>query len=156
MDDKQAAYDTYLPLAMSAIVRGDNAAARAAYEEMKKTGAKGASLAAAGVADLALYEGDAKTALALSKAGAAEDQTEGNTTALAGKQILVAEALALQGDTKGAAATARQALSTDDSDGVQIPAAMFFLAAAPRPTQPGSVRSSATARWNRGHKPGES
>jgi serine/threonine protein kinase/tetratricopeptide (TPR) repeat protein len=128
VDDKLAAYDTYLPLAMAAVVKGDNAAARAAYEEMKKTGAKGVSLAAAGLADLALYEGDSKTTLALSKAGVAEDQTGGNTTGLAGKQILVAEALALQGDANGAAATARQALSRDDSDGVQIPAAMFFLA----------------------------
>ena len=128
VDDKQAAYDTYLPLAMAAVVKGDNAAARAAYEEMKKTGAQGASLAAAGLADLALYQGDSKTALALAKAAAAEDQTADNMTGLAGKQILVAEALALQGDAGSAAATARQALSKDDSDGVQIPAAMFFLA----------------------------
>ena len=128
VDDKLAAYDTYLPLAMAAVVKGDNAAARAAYEEMKKTGAKGLSLAAIGLADLALYEGDPKTAIALSKTGVATDQAENNTIGLAGQQVLVAEALALQGDAKGAAATARQALSKDDSDGVQIPAAMFFLA----------------------------
>ena len=52
----------------------------------------------------------------------------GDTVGLAGQQILLAEALALQGDVRGAAANARQALTADDSDGVQIPAATFFLA----------------------------
>ena len=128
VDEKLAAYDTYLPLAMAAVVKGDNAAARAAYEGMKKTGANGVSLAATGLADLALYEGDPKTALAVSRAGVTTDQAENNTIGMAGKQILVAEALTLQGNVKGAIASARQALSKDDGDGVQIPTAMLFLA----------------------------
>jgi len=128
VDDKMAAYDTYLPLAMAAIVKNDNAGARVAYEGMKTTGPKGISLASTGLADLALYEGDPKTAIALARTGVATDQTEKNTIGLAAKQILVAEALALQGNVKGAVATARQALSNDDSDGVQIPAAALFLA----------------------------
>ena len=53
--DKGATRATYLPLVMEAVAKGDLPAAEAAYDEMAKTGARGASLAGLGRGDLALY-----------------------------------------------------------------------------------------------------
>src|SRR5262249_53209319 len=47
----------YLPLAVAAIADGNFKGASDAYDEMSKTGASGASLAALGHADLDMYEG---------------------------------------------------------------------------------------------------
>jgi hypothetical protein len=60
-----AFHTAYLPLAIGALAPGDIAAARRAYEGMARTGASGASLAALGGVDIALYQGYSEEAVKL-------------------------------------------------------------------------------------------
>jgi serine/threonine protein kinase/tetratricopeptide (TPR) repeat protein len=63
----------YLPIAVEAIDAGHADAAAAAYDQMAKSGAAGASLAAAGQGDLAIRAGRHTEAIALLEAGLAID-----------------------------------------------------------------------------------
>src|SRR5206468_797082 len=74
VDRGQAAYDTYLPLAVSAIADGRLDAARTAFGRMAGIDPSGASLAAVGLADIALYEGRGAEAARLLRAGIAQDE----------------------------------------------------------------------------------
>ncbi len=89
----QAAYDTYLPLAISSIAGGQIDAARAAYDRMAGVDASGASLAGIGLADLALVEGRAAEAVRLLRAGIARDQQDQNAAGVAAKHVAVADAM---------------------------------------------------------------
>ena len=111
--DGLASYDTYLPLAISAIAEGKLDAARDAYAEMAKADETGRSLAAVGLADLALAQGRASEAVTLLQAGIKADRQNQNNAGVATKELVLADALGMQGDVKGAAAAALRALPVD-------------------------------------------
>ncbi len=67
----------YLPLAMEALAAGDAARARGAYQQAASGGDAGASLAAIGLADIAMYEGRYDEALAALPAAAGRDKDFG-------------------------------------------------------------------------------
>jgi tetratricopeptide (TPR) repeat protein len=127
--DGQAAYDTYLPLAISSIDGGQLEAARAAYDRMAGVDASGASLAGAGLADLALFEGRAADAARLLRAGIVRDQQEQNAAGAAAKQIALADAMGMQGNLRGAVAAARAALAIDKTEAQIVPAVQWLIAA---------------------------
>ena len=128
VDGKQAAYDTYLPLAISALAEGQREKAAAAYASMAGVDASGASLAAVGLADLALVEGRTSDAIQILRDGIVRDQKDENAAGVAAKQIALADALGSHGDLKGAAAAARAALAIDKTEAQILPAARWLIA----------------------------
>ena len=129
VDQKQASYDAYLPLAMAALARGNKAGAAWAYEAMAASGPPGRSLAPLGLADMALGEGRFSQAATLLRQAIADDRKAENQTGVAAKQIVLAETLALQGGLPAAAAAAQSALGQDRSPAIAVPAAGVFIAA---------------------------
>jgi eukaryotic-like serine/threonine-protein kinase len=129
VDEQLASYDTYLPLAVSAVAAGELRAARDAYAGMATKDAAGASLAAAGLADLALAEGRAADAVAILQAGIKADQAQLNLAGVSVKEIALADALGMQGNIKDAVAAANRALEIDSSESQIVTAARWLIAA---------------------------
>ena len=128
VDEGEATYDTYLPLAISALAEGQREKAAAAYASMAGVDASGASLAALGLADVAMVEGRTSDAIKILRDGIVRDQSEGNAAGVAAKQIALADALGTQGDRKGAAAAARAALAIDKTEAQIVPAVRWLIA----------------------------
>ena len=123
-----ATYDTYLPLAVSAIADGKLDDARAVYERMANVDASGASLAVVGLADIALAEGRTSEAARILQAGIKADQQQDNPAAVATKRIALADALGMQGDVKSAVAESLAALAIDRTEAQILPATRWLLA----------------------------
>jgi len=129
VDDHLASYDTYLPLAVTAIADGKLGAARGAYARMASTDDAGRSLADIGLADVSLSEGRAAEAVAMLQAGIKADQAQKNDAGVAVKEIALADALGMQGNIKGAVAAARRALAIDKTEAQILPAVRWLIAA---------------------------
>jgi tetratricopeptide (TPR) repeat protein len=119
----------YLAIAMAALARGNTADAAAAYRKVAATGARGASLASIGLADLALYAGNAEEAQHVLHAGIAADMKSGNAAAVAAKYVALSDAQALTGSTEAAVASVKKAAESSRSISVLLPAAEMFLTA---------------------------
>jgi eukaryotic-like serine/threonine-protein kinase len=119
----------YLPLAIAAIADGDFDGARAAYVEMVKTGAAGASLSALGLADLAMFQGRFSDAEAVVKAALPADEKIQNTAWIAAKQVVLAEAYLAQGKTALAISTARRVMKTMGREPISVLAALVLVRA---------------------------
>jgi serine/threonine protein kinase/tetratricopeptide (TPR) repeat protein len=116
----------YLVLAASAMSRGDLAAVRDAYGRMAATGPAGATLATAGHADLALFEGRTDEAIKTLQAGMAEDARTGNATAEAAKHVALIEAYAAQSRVR-AIAEAQGVVAKNRQPSVVVPAALALV-----------------------------
>ncbi|HET7696007.1 MAG TPA: protein kinase [Vicinamibacterales bacterium] len=127
--DGLASYDTYLPLAISAIANGQPDAARDAYQRMAAADATGASLAATGLADLALAEGRAADAIAILQAGIKADQAQQNLAGITAKETALADAYGMQGNIKAAVAASGRALKLDRTEIQVLPAVRWLIAA---------------------------
>jgi tetratricopeptide (TPR) repeat protein len=126
--DGLATYDTYLPLAVGAISEDKLKEAREFYAQMAAVDESGGSLAAIGLADLDLAQGLPAQALPRLQAGINADRTQQNPAGIATKEIALADALGMQGDTKGAIAAARRALAIDRTEPQIVPAARWLIA----------------------------
>lgn len=104
------------------------ASAREAYERLAATGAEGASRAATGLADLAIYRGDAAEAAELLESAIARELRTTYRLGLAMKYIALAEARAAQGRRPDAVTAVRNALATDRDESVLLPAARLYIA----------------------------
>ena len=122
-------YKAHLPIAVDAIVRGDAAAAVAAYDRMAKVNASGASLASIGRADLSLYAGDSVAATTELKTGIAADRAAKSTTNEALKQVALAEAELAAGRRTQAVDAAHEALKLARRLETMVPAARVLLRA---------------------------
>ena len=111
LEKDPSAYKAYLAQAAAAFAGGDAAGVRDAYARMSEAGPRGASLAALGAADFAIYEGRFREAVDLLRDGIAEDAAAGNTTGQATKSIALADAYVGLGDRPRAAAAVQAALS---------------------------------------------
>jgi tetratricopeptide (TPR) repeat protein len=116
----------YLPLAATAALTAP-ATARVTYERMAATGPAGASLAATGLADLALYQGRYGVAAEILEAAIARDARTPDRAGLATKYIALAEARTGQGRQADAVAAVRRALGTSRDEDVLLPAARLFI-----------------------------
>jgi tetratricopeptide (TPR) repeat protein len=120
------AFKPFLVLAMAALDAGDIESAKAAYQRMESTGARGKSLANMGMADLALFAGDAKQAESILVAGIEQDRSDNNERGVGAKTIALAEAYLAQ-ERKADALDALRGLATDQlGDGQLLPAAAMF------------------------------
>lgn len=118
----------HLAIAMAALAGGNIDQARAAYDDARSAGPRGVSLAAIGLADLAMYQGRFDEAVPMLESGIAADDAAKNIAGVAAKAMTLAEAHHARLDS-GAAATALQrarALSTDPS--ILVPAATLLVA----------------------------
>ena len=123
-------YDAaYLPLAMAALSEGDVGKARDVYAKARDSSAAGASLAAIGLADLALYEGKAEEAVTILEGAIPVDREARNTLGAASKTVALAEARAASaGAAEGARVIADLAAESSD-ESVSVPAARLLGAA---------------------------
>ena len=121
-------YLGYLPLAMQAMTVQDLPAARQVYERVRThAGASGASLAAIGLADIALYDGKPADAEKLLLDGIAADEANGNEQGVAAKRGALAKAYVLQGKRKEALETLSALTEKAGTDAERVPAAMLYL-----------------------------
>jgi tetratricopeptide (TPR) repeat protein len=115
-----------LPLAVAAALKLDDDGAKAAYDKMAATDAPGPSLAATGLADLALYRGRwSSAAQQLTRAIPVDLQQKANGPA-SEKTLALAEALDAQGQRAQALAAVKRALALSRQPSTLVPAARML------------------------------
>ena len=120
--------DAYGALAMAQTGQGQLHDTEGTYQKMARISARGAEMATMGQADLLLYEGRTKDAIALlEKADAASAKMDDST--LAAHALLEAEAKLAAGKASEAAADARFALAHDNGAISQFAAGRIYLEA---------------------------
>ena len=119
----------YLVLALAQVGEGRLADAAESYRGFEKTGALGASFAASGLADLALYEGRFAEALRLFERGAAADLAGGNPDAAAEKLTALAYTHLSLGKQGAAVAAVGRALSASKAVKIRFLAGQTYAAA---------------------------
>ncbi len=120
-------FKSYMILALVALHQGDIAAAKAQYATMSAHGARAASLANSGLADIAIYERRYGEAIAMLTTGIEEDRAVGNERAISTKIIAMAQAyLAEENVTE--AVRLLESLDQSRADGQLVPAAEIYAA----------------------------
>ena len=120
-------YMAWLPIAIGALAIGDVEQATLNYEAMAELGARGASLANLGLADIRLYRGEFSAAVNLLRSGLADDTESDNREAIATKTIVLAQALADLGDEHASRQAIEDALAVRGGLSRQVPAALLYL-----------------------------
>jgi tetratricopeptide (TPR) repeat protein len=118
-----------LALAMAQLGQGQRPEAIATYEQLASVSAFGASLAAAGLADVAVVEGRFSQAARILEQGAARDLAEKNSEAAARKFASLAHVELARGRTAAAVAAADKALANSKSVKIRFLAARTLIAA---------------------------
>ena len=118
----------YISVALSALAQGHPDKAAESYHKLETVNALGASFAANGLADLALYQGDAGQAITVLNKGIEQDVKEKNNSAAAKKYTMLAEAQLLLGQTAQAVAALDKAVALNQ-EGVLFPAARIYVEA---------------------------
>jgi tetratricopeptide (TPR) repeat protein len=122
-------FASWLPEAMQALANENIEGARQAYTNMAEGSPYGASVAATGLADVALFSGDHAGARSILDDGIDRDAETENAYGLAVKQVALAEALLGMGETTAAVDVANKAIETVSTDATLVPAALVYLAA---------------------------
>jgi tetratricopeptide (TPR) repeat protein/predicted Ser/Thr protein kinase/TolB-like protein len=118
----------FVGLALSQLGIGKPDDARATWQRVAALDARGASLAAMGLADMALAAGKPTEAVPLLEKGAADDLAAKDPDAAASKLVALAEAQLALGKEKEAIAWAEKAVSLAKGENILFPAAGVFLA----------------------------
>lgn len=121
-----------LPLAFAQLAQNQLSLASTSYEELGRAdslGRLGASFAASGLGDLALYEGRLSDAIRILEEGAAADLASQNTDRAAAKFASVAYAQLLRGQKSTAAAAAEKALANSQAVKIRFLAARVLVEA---------------------------
>jgi tetratricopeptide (TPR) repeat protein len=123
--------DAYAVLALGFAQLGQDrrAEARASYTRLASMGARGASLAASGLGDLAAYEQRYGEAVRFLEDGAAKDLAQRSGDSAAAKLSAVAAARLQQGDRPAAVGAAERALANSQAVKVRFLAARTFVEA---------------------------
>ncbi|MFZ0438057.1 MAG: protein kinase [Candidatus Sulfotelmatobacter sp.] len=119
----------YICLGVSQLARGDDAAAADTYKKVAPISAWGASAAAVGLADMALYQGRPADALSILEPAVHADLAAKDPSRAAAKYVMQAQALLMKGQTAKAIAAAEQASTGSADESLLYPAAMIFLEA---------------------------
>jgi tetratricopeptide (TPR) repeat protein len=118
-----------LALAFAQLGQGQIAEATATYQKLSAIGARGASWAASGAADLALYAGQFSNAARLFEEAAASDLAAKNGDRAARKLTSAAYAYAVLGQQSAAVAAAEKALANSNAVPIRFLAARVFVEA---------------------------
>jgi serine/threonine protein kinase/tetratricopeptide (TPR) repeat protein len=119
--------DVYVTLALSQLTQGRIAQATAAYEKLGTLSSMGASLAATGMADIAVYEGRLKDAVTILEKGIPFDRKNDWTYNAADKEIMLAQTQLSQGKKELALRTVDQAIEMNRNSEVLFSAAQLYL-----------------------------
>jgi tetratricopeptide (TPR) repeat protein len=133
LKESPAQYKGYLPLVAIAFAASDTAKMREEYESMRSTGPAGASLAAHGLADLAMYEGRWDDAEKILAEGIAADDKTKSTAGQAQKLVMLAELHLAMNRTPQAVKAAKDALTLTKDNATVVPAALALIRAGQRP-----------------------
>ena len=125
----QADSYTMLPLALAQVAQGQLARATETTNEMSTVDALGASLAASGLADVAVYEGRFSDAVRAFSDGAARDLAAQSPDRAAAKLAALASTELSRGQTKAAVAAAERAMSSSQNMRIRFLAARVFVEA---------------------------
>src|SRR5437867_2311868 len=124
------AYETgFIALAFAQAGQGQVAEAADTYRKLEKLSKAGASKAAAGLADLAIYEGRFREAADILEEAALTDLTSQFADGAASKFAALAYTRLLQGDRRAAIAAAENALQNSKIVKIQFLAGRIFAAA---------------------------
>jgi len=121
--------NAYGALAMSQTGEGHLDEAEQSYLKMEAISTRGAQMATMGKADLLLYQGRTKEAIALLQKVSNPTSAKTNDSTLASHLILLAEAKLAAGKISEAAADARSALAHDNGGAVQFSAGRIYIEA---------------------------
>jgi tetratricopeptide (TPR) repeat protein/predicted Ser/Thr protein kinase len=119
----------YLNLAEAQLGQGLMSQAEESYHKLGKLGDRGASLAASGLGDLALYEGRFADAARILEQGAAADLAAKDPDGAANKFAALAHVQLLRGQRQAAVAAADKALANSQSVSVRFLAARVLVEA---------------------------
>jgi serine/threonine protein kinase/Tfp pilus assembly protein PilF len=119
----------FLVVAYAQLGQGQVSQAAGEYQQLEKVSPRGASLAAAGLGNIALYQGRFKEGIQILEKGAAVDLEARNPIAAADKVLLIAYANLWRGDKQAAAAAARRAIALRQSAKVRFLAARVLVEA---------------------------
>ena len=119
----------FLGIALSEAGKGDVVSALQTYHELEKQGPSAASMASAGLADLALYQGRASDAMQILEESITADIANKETDAAAIKYSMIADANLVSGKIHEALAAADKAVATSKEDGVVFFSARIYLQA---------------------------
>jgi len=97
------------------------------YQELQKLGTRGASLAASGLANLALYEGKHQQARQILERGVAADTVAKQPDRAVDHLVMLAYAEVLRGEKELAIVAAQKALADSQSAKIKFLAARIFL-----------------------------
>lgn len=122
-------FAVWLPSAMQALANNDIESANQVYASMAEGSTYSASVAAMGLADVALFSGDYAKAGRILAEGVGRDADMKNNYGMAVKQVALAQALFAQGDAAGAVAAASKGVELVSTDATLVPAAFVYLAA---------------------------
>lgn len=122
-------FKAWLPVAMSALSEGDIEGARSAYGAMVETGARGASTASLGLADVEFFTGNFDLAREILIAAIPADEAANNRYGLAVKQMALAEVYLELEDVDAAALAATRGLEHVRAPATMVPAALVEIAA---------------------------
>lgn len=126
-DDPSSAY-AYFVLALTNAVAGQIEAAEEIYQRMTDLDRFGRSIAAEGLADLAMYQGDVEAAITILDDAIAEELTLNANHSAAIKQVMRAEALLLIGERETARSAINMALQhANDDPAILVPAAIVLI-----------------------------
>lgn len=121
--------EAFLALAYAQTGKNQLSKATETYQKLEKVSPWGSSLAASGMANLALYEGRFREAAETLEKGAAVDISAKKPDATADKFAMLSYAQLLRGDKTSAAAAADKALANSHSVKIQFLAARAFVEA---------------------------
>jgi serine/threonine protein kinase/tetratricopeptide (TPR) repeat protein len=118
----------YVGTAVPQLALGHPDEAIATYHQLEKVGPEGISTAAAGLADVALYQGRTSDAIKILEAGAGSDMTNKNPDGAAIKLATLAQAQLVAGNSAEAVRAAERALAASHEVPIQFWAARVYLA----------------------------
>jgi len=117
----------YVIVALSALAQGRPTQAQEIYQRLQKFKGNDASLAANGLADLAIYQGRATDAASILEEGVAADLVNQNLRTAANKYLMLAETQLLRGQKAQALASADLAVSQSKNSSVLFGASRVYL-----------------------------
>ncbi len=109
------------------MARADVSVARDAYGRMAKTGTAGASLAALGLADVAMYQGDFEQAVQILRQSIQDDERTGDRGLTAAKYVALGDAYRGMYSRPNALDAVRKALGFGQQEEIVVPAARTLL-----------------------------
>jgi tetratricopeptide (TPR) repeat protein len=129
LEQSKGQYKAYLPLAAVAFASSDLKRMADVYERMRGSGAAGASIAAHGLADLAMYLGRWADAETLLDAGIAADEKANDRLAQAAKLTARAEVYLAQNRAPQAVRSVQDAMAITREDSTLVSAAFVLIRA---------------------------